>query len=98
MKRRACGWFIAASLDGRLEHVAERHDVLGGDAAKVGRAAAADADHGDIELLVEVPAAHDRRRGEGPAAAPATARPNCRRVGSAPRLEDEVSRMMVSPE
>ena len=51
-------------VDRRLEHVAERHDVLGGDSAQVGRTSAPDADHGDIQLLVQVPAAHDRRHGQ----------------------------------
>ena len=51
-------------VDGRLGDVAERHDVLGADVLEVGPAPAARADHGDIQLLVEVPAPHDRRRGE----------------------------------
>ena len=52
-------------VDHRLAHVAEGHDVLGGNFLEVGRSPAAHADHGDVELLVQVPAAHDRRHGQG---------------------------------
>ena len=52
-------------LDGRLKDVAEGHDVLGRDVLEVRAAAAADTDHGDVELLVQVPAPHDGREGEG---------------------------------
>ncbi len=49
-------------VERRPAHVAQGDDVLGGDALEVGRAAAAGADDGDVQLVVEVLAAEDRRR------------------------------------
>ena len=49
-------------VDRRLKDVAERHNVLRLDAAEIRRASATNADHGDMQLFVEVSAAHDRRR------------------------------------
>ena len=67
-------------FDGRLEHVAEGHDVLGRDVAEVRRPPPAHADAGDVELLVQVPTAQDAGAANVAAAAPAITRANCRRL------------------
>ena len=61
--------------------VAQRHDVLGGDRLHVARAAAARADDGDVELVVEVLPAQERRRNrDAPRSQSGAARVNCLRV------------------
>jgi hypothetical protein len=52
-------------VDCRFEHVTECDDVLGADIMEVRPSSTADADHGDVELLVEVPAAEEGRSREG---------------------------------
>ncbi len=48
------GELLGSLVDGRLVDVAEGHDVLGADAAGVAPSAAAGADDGDVEFVVEV--------------------------------------------
>jgi hypothetical protein len=53
-------WMIHSSMVNRwLKHIAERHNVFGGDSPQIVRASASHADHGDIQFLIQVPAAHD---------------------------------------
>ena len=59
------GMRVPGAIEGGLKHVANGDDVLRGDVAEIRATAPADADRGDIQLLVEVSTAHHRRRGEG---------------------------------
>ena len=50
MKNAALGCFSRAFADQVLIHVAERNDILVGDAGQVGAAAIIHADHGQVKL------------------------------------------------